>query len=268
MCSASRSAALLSVALLVASAACARDLRVCADPDNLPLSRADGSGFENRIAQLVAADLGAKLRYEWAPLRRGFVRKTMGAGTCDVLVGVPTAMGSVLTPRPYYRSSYVFVNGPRAQGVDSFDDVRLTALRVGVQLIGQDLAATPAGYALASTGHTANVRGFTIYGDGPAAARLIDAIAVGALDAGVVWGPQAGYFAARAMPALELRAVKAPSSLASIPFEFDISIGVRRGDAVLRDELDAILERRRREIDAILAEYRVPRTDRPRSAAP
>ena len=263
MSSACLRAALSTVALLVASAACGRDLRVCADPDNLPLSRADGSGFENRIAQLVADDMGAGLRYEWMPLRRGFVRKTTGAGACDVLIGVPTALGSVLTTRPYYRSSYVFVNGPAARGVDSFDDARLTALRVGVQLVGQDLAATPAGYALASTGHTANVRGFTIYGNGPAAARMIDAIVAGSLDAGLVWGPQAGYFAARATPSLELRAAKAPPSLASIPFEFDISIGVRRDDVTLRDEIDRILERRRRDIDAILAEYRVPRADRP-----
>jgi hypothetical protein len=93
----------------------ARELRVCADPDNLPLSRADGSGFENRIAGLVAAELGAQLRYEWMPLRRGFVRKTMGAGLCDVFIGVPKDMRSVLTTRAYYRSGYVFVNGRRAR---------------------------------------------------------------------------------------------------------------------------------------------------------
>src|SRR6478672_44380 len=215
--------------LCVAASAQAREFRVCADPDNLPLSRADGSGFENRIARLVAAEMGAQLRYEWLPLRRGFVRKTMGTGSCDVFIGVPKDLGSVLTTRAYYRSSYVFVNGPDARGIDTFDDERLVRLRIGVQLIGQDLAATPAGYALAATGHVDNVRGFTVYGDGPAAKREIGAIHNGTLDTALVWGPQAGYFAALATPPLELRIVRPPASVTA-PFEDDIAMGVRRGD--------------------------------------
>src|SRR6266513_5401037 len=125
MCSVSRSALLVIVLFCVAIAAPARELRVCADPDNLPLSHEDGSGFENRIARLVAAAMGAELRYEWLPLRRGFVRKTMGAGSCDVFIGVPEGFDRVLTTHAYYRSSYVFLNGPAARGIDNFDDVRL-----------------------------------------------------------------------------------------------------------------------------------------------
>jgi mxaJ protein len=269
MFSASRSALLVCASLCIASAAVpAREFRVCADPDNLPLSREDGTGFENRIARLVAAELGAELRYEWLPLRRGFVRKTMGGGSCEVFIGVPKDLGSVLTTHAYYRSSYVFVNGSSARGIDTFDDARLTGLRIGVQLIGQDLAATPPGYALVATGHVYNVRGFTVYGDGPAAQREIAAIHNGALDTALVWGPQAGYFAALTTPPLELRIVRPPASGVTAPFEFDIAMGVRRGDVALRDELDAILERRRDDIDAILSQYSVPRTDLPRHASP
>jgi len=268
MCSVSRSALLVIGLFCVATAPLARELRVCADPDNLPLSSEDGSGFENRIARLVAAEMNAALRYEWLPLRRGFVRKTMGAGSCDVFIGIPKKFDGVLTTRPYYRSSYVFVNGPDARGIDNFDDVRLGRLRIGVQLVGNDLAATPAGHALAMTGHVENVRGFTIYGDGPVSRRMIGAVADGTLDAALVWGPQAGYFAALATPPLELRVVPPSARLRNVLFEFDIAMGVRRGDAALRDELDAILERRRSDIDAILSEYSVPRTDVLREVQP
>src|SRR5215216_1532597 len=127
---------LAAVALALGGvAAQARELRICADPDNLPLSHEDGSGFENRIARLVAEEMGAELRYEWLPLRRGFVRKTLGAGLCDVFIGVPKEFDRVMTTRSYYRSSYVFVDGPRARGVESFDDPRLRTLRIGVQLV-------------------------------------------------------------------------------------------------------------------------------------
>ncbi len=268
MFSASPSALLVTAFLCVAIAAPARELRVCADPDNLPLSHEDGSGFENRIARLVADEMNAELRYEWLPLRRGFVRKTMGAGSCDVFIGVPKEFDRVLTTRAYYRSSYVFVNGPGARGIDTFDNARLARLRIGVQLVGQNLAATPAGHALAMTGQVENVRGFTIYGDCPASQRMISAIAKGALDAALVWGPQAGYFAARAPLPLELRVVRPPASLRKVPFEFSIAMGVHRGDQALRDELNAILERRRKDIDAILSEYSVPRTDVMREAQP
>ena len=261
MSSAFRSALILAAALALGVEA--RELRVCADPDNLPLSHADGSGFENKIAELVARDLQATLTYEWLPLRRGFVRKTLGAGLCDVFIGVPVEFERVMATRPYYRSSYVFVEGPQARGVATFDDPRLAKLRLGVQLVGNDLAATPPGHALAARGYVDNVRGFTIYGDGPAAQRMVEAVARGDLDAALVWGPQAGWFATRASVPLEVRPAPAPAETGRMPFEFDIAMGVRRGDKALRDELDGVLERRRADIDAILAAYSVPRTDTP-----
>jgi mxaJ protein len=237
-------------------------LRVCADPDNLPYSREDLSGFENRIASLIAEDMGATLSYAWMPLRRGFVRKTSGEGLCEVYIGVPKDFERVLTTRPYYRSTYVFVSRAEAP-LASFDDPRLRRMRLGVQLVGNDMAATPPGHALALRGAVDNVEGFTVYGEGPATQRMVEAIAQGRLDAGVAWGPQAAYFASRAGIALRLSPAVAPPELATMPFEFSIAVGVKRGERALRDRIDAILERRRAEIDAILAEYRVPRTDRP-----
>jgi mxaJ protein len=136
-------------------------------------------------------------------------------------------------------------------------------LRIGVQLVGNDLAATPAGHALAAKGAVSNVRGFTVYGAGPAPQRIVQALDRGELDAGIVWGPQAGYFAARASRPLEIHVASSPAELRGMPFEFAIAMGVARGNEALRDELDAIVERRRADLDTILAEYSVPRTDRP-----
>lgn len=265
MSSAFRSALLL-IAATLATAAGARELRVCADPDNLPYSSADGSGFENRIARVVADEMGAELRYEWLGFARGYVRKTMGAGLCDVFIGVPSEFDRVMTTRPYYRSAFVFVDGPRARGIERFDDPRLPRLAIGVQLVGDDLAATPPGHALAHAGIVDNVRGFTVMGEGSVGERMVRAVADGQIDTALVWGPQAAYFAARSSRPLDVRVAQPAPGLEGQPLQFDIAMGVRRGDKALRDELDAILDKRRADIDAILAEYRVPRTDLPREA--
>ncbi len=234
-------------------------LRVCADPDNLPYSHEDGSGFENRIAQLIAQDWGVPLSYAWLPDRRGFVRKTMGAGLCDVIIGVPVGFERAATTRPYYRSSYVWVErADSARPPVAFDDPRLAQLRIGVQLIGNDLAASPPGYALARHGATGHVVGFPVPGEEPAAARMVNALAGGQLDAAVIWGPQAGYFAQRAAVPLRVRVLAPPADLHGQPFEFAIAMGVRRGDSALRQALDDWIARRQGEIDRILARYAVP----------
>src|SRR4051812_9008478 len=163
----SRCLSLLVWLFLFCAPAMAADLRVCAEPDNLPFSRADESGFENRIARVLAAELGAELKFEWQPQRRAFVRKTLGAGLCDLWMGVPAGYERALTTRAYYRSTYVFVYGKRP--LDSFDSPALKTLRIGVQLPGNDMAATPAGHALALKGAVDNVVGYTVYGEHPAA---------------------------------------------------------------------------------------------------
>jgi mxaJ protein len=263
---------LLPLALLAAAgAARAADsqhaLRVCADPDNLPYSQRDESGFENRIARLIADDMGVKLSYFWQEQRRGFVRKTMGAGECDVFVGVPAGFERVLTTKPYYRSTYVAVYRQGAKPFTGFAPDALRGRRLGVQLIGNDLAASPPGYALTQAGAIDNVRGFTVYGDGPAAQRMIDALAAGQIDMAFVWGPQAGYFAHRAKVPMVLSPTAAPAGLAA-PFEYSIAMGVRKGDTDLRDRLDEILQRRHADIEHILASYFVPTVALPGQGSP
>jgi mxaJ protein len=237
-------------------------LRVCADPDNLPYSRRDGSGFENRIAELLAAQMHRELRYSWQPQRRGLVRKTLGAGECDLLLGIPAGLDRVLATAPYYRSSYVLVTRlAEADPLTGFDDPRLKRLRIGVQLVGNDLAATPPGHALAQRGAVEHVVGFTVDGDGPAAERMIAALARGDLDAAMAWGPQAGWFAARAAVPMRVVPLASPKELAAVPFDYSIALGVRGDESgrALRRELDEALASRRAEVDALLARYDVPR---------
>ena len=237
-------------------------LRVCAEPDNLPYSREDQSGFENRIARLLADDLGLPLQYAWLPDRRGFVRKTLGANACDVIIGVPAGDERLLTTRPYYRSTYVFVQhdtgATASRALRSLDDARLPALRIGVQLVGNDLAATPPGHVLARHDAVRHVVGFTVYGETPAAQRMVDAVARGELDAAVVWGPQAGYFAARATPPLRITPAAAPAD-PDLPFAFSIAMGVRKGDRAMKARLDDFIARRGADIDRILDDHAVPR---------
>jgi mxaJ protein len=113
---------------------------------------------------------------------------------------------------------------------------------------------------LAMKGYVEQVRGFTPYGETPAAQRIVAALDAGEVDAAVIWGPQAGYFASRAAKPMEMRIARPPAGL-EMPFSFAISMGVRRGDRALRDELDAAIERRRNDIDAVLAAYHVPRVE-------
>jgi quinoprotein dehydrogenase-associated probable ABC transporter substrate-binding protein len=256
--------ALLAMLLCAGSALAAEPLKVCADPDNLPYSNADGSGFELRIAAVMADALKRDLHIVWQPLRRGFVRKTLGAAECELLVGVPEDFERVAATRPYYRSSYVLVTRRDDPApLTGWSDPRLARLRIGVMLVGNDLAATPVGHALAQLGAAEHVRGFTVFGDGPAAERMLQALANGELDAAMLWGPQAGYFAARSVVPMRVAALQPPAGL-GMPFEFAIALGVRRGEAdkPLHEALNAALEQRRAEIDAILAEYHVPRSDK------
>jgi quinoprotein dehydrogenase-associated probable ABC transporter substrate-binding protein len=231
-----------------------KELRVCADPDSMPYSRQDESGFENRLAALAAGALGATLVYTWYPQHRGFVRATVEADRCDVWMGVPTGFERMLTTKPYYRSTYVFVFSDRKPLV-SFDQPNLKELRIGLQIPGDDLVATPPGYALASRGAVDNVSAFTVLGKGTSAERIIDAIAEGRLDAGVVWGPQGAFFARQRR--LEVAPASAPAGV-PLPFAYSISIGVKVGETALRDELDAFIVSRRTEINRILADYAVP----------
>jgi quinoprotein dehydrogenase-associated probable ABC transporter substrate-binding protein len=240
----------------------AAPLRVCADPNNLPFSNDRREGFENRIAEIVARDLRRPLAYFWTPQRRGFIRTTLKAGVCDVVIGVPSAFDAVRLTKPYYRSTYVFVSrGDRALHVRSLDDPRLKQLLIGIQITGDDYDNPPAAQALASRQIIQNVRGYMVYGDysRPNPPRgLIDAVARGAIDVAVAWGPLAGYFAPREPIALEITPVSPQADSRFVQFVFDISMGVRRDDRALAAALDAAIVRRRAAIRRVLATYGVP----------
>jgi mxaJ protein len=242
-----------------------RVIRAAADPNNLPFSNQRCEGFENKIAELIARELHVKLEYEWRAQRRGFFRETLKQGDVDLVLGVPAQFDMALTTTPYYRSTYVFASRQdRHLHVTSFDDPRLRKLRIGVQLIGNDGRDTPPAHALATRGIVNNVRGFTLYGDytepNPPA-RIIDAVANGGIDVAIVWGPLAGYFARKSNVALDLTPVS-PSTDRDLRFAFDVSLGVKKKNAELKEKLDKILSEHRDEIDRILADYNVPLVQR------
>jgi mxaJ protein len=201
------------------------ELRVCADPDNMPFSNERSEGYENRIAQLVAADLGDSLVNVWWPHRRGFVRNTIRAGLCDLIIGVPKGFDPVLTTKPYFRSTYYFVyRGDRNLHIQSLDDTLLRHLKIGVNLIGYDYTNTPPAHALSSRGLVNNVVGFYTV-------------------------------------SLTLVALPDSDPKSGMPFAFDITMAVRRSDKAFGAQIDSLLERRRGEIRRILQDFNVPTTD-------
>jgi mxaJ protein len=244
-------------------------LRVCADPNNLPFSNERLEGFENKIAALLGRELRREVRYTWWAQRRGFIRNTLKAGECDLVIGVPESFELALTTTPYYRSTYVFVyRKDRHFELRSFDDAILRRIKIGVHLIGDDFANAPPAHALSNRGIIQNVRGYTVYGDYAQAnppARIIEAVAKGEVDVAIVWGPLAGYFARRQKAPLAVVPVSPEIDLPFLPFVYDISMGVRRGDDAFREELEEILARRHSEIETILDEYGVPRVEKGRN---
>jgi mxaJ protein len=241
----------------------ASPLRVCADPNNLPFSNDHRQGFENRLADMIAADAGTTVTYTWWPQRRGFVRNTLDSGACDVILGVPAGLSRVDTTRPYYRSTYVFVTPRRRHlRLSSFDDPRLRQWKIGVQMIGDDFANTPPAHALSARGYVQNIVGYSVlgnYSQPNPPARIVEAVARGDVDTAVVWGPLAGYFAPRQRIPLEITPVSPEADSPARPFIFDISMAVRRGDAARKAMLDTFIARHRGAIDRLLDQYGVPR---------
>jgi mxaJ protein len=270
MCSSSLRAAALA-GLLFAGAAEARELRVCADPNNLPFSNERGEGFENELVELIAAELRAEVKYTWWAQRRGFLRNTLNAGECDLVAGLPPRLEGVRTTRPYYRSSYVFVTRADEPVVTSYDDPLLRQVKVGIQLIGDDGWNTPPAHAIARRGIVENVRGFMIYGDysepNPPSA-IVRAVAEREIDVALVWGPLGGYFATRYGAQLKVTPVQPQVDAGEIPMVFEIAMGVRKGDEALRDEVQEVLTRRRQEVDSILARFGVPLVPQPAKEGP
>jgi quinoprotein dehydrogenase-associated probable ABC transporter substrate-binding protein len=247
-------------------------LRVCADPNNLPYSNRQQQGFENRLADLVAADLGMQVTYFWFPQREAFFRKTLNSGVCDVVMGVPSGFDEANATRPYYRSTYVFITRhDRNLHMSSFDDPRLRTLKIGVHVLGDQNDSLPPVHALITRGIVHNLVGFSIFGnldetDPPA--DLIKAVEDKQVDVAIAWGPLAGYVAQHSAVSLDITPVESDPENPQLPFSFDIAIGVRRSDKALKQSLDAELVRRHAEIEQILRSYGIPQVTLPAHGAP
>ena len=256
--------AIAALAVLAsAGAATARDIRVCADPANLPFSHVDGSGFENKLMRIIGRELGAEITFVWQPQWRGFVRKTLLAGTCDVIPGIAAASERVRTTQPYYVSSYVFVTRRDRAPVRSYKELLMTDGQIGVQLIGDDGTNTPPVEELAARGLSKRLKGFMVWGrttpSGPPLEEILHAVAAGDIDVAVVWGPLAGYFATR--EDAPLFSAIAAEERTVVPMSFAIAMGVRKHDEGLARELNAALTKNATEIRALLDGYGVPRAD-------
>ncbi len=239
-----------------------RTLTACADPNNLPFSNKAGEGFENKLSQLIAGDLHAKLAYVWWAQHRGYVRNTLNERKCDFWPGIGSNVEMVATTRPYYRSTYVFVSRVDEKlGRLTLDDPRLKRLRIGVQMVGNDATNTPPAHALATRGIVSNVRGYMLYGDyakpNPPV-EIVRAVERGDVDVALVWGPLAGYFAAQSPVPLRLDPVTPWFADMQWPMQFDISVGVQKDDQKLLKQIDQVLVRRRSDIDRLLDSYHVP----------
>jgi quinoprotein dehydrogenase-associated probable ABC transporter substrate-binding protein len=238
-------------------------LRVCSDPNNLPFSNEKREGFENKIAELLGKEMHLPVEYTWWAQRRGFFRNTLRAGVCDVVIGVPASFELALTTAPYYRSTYVFVSRKdRKLNIKSLDDEALKELKIGVQMIGDDFTNAPPAHALSSRGIIKNIVGYTVYGDYKKAnppARIIDAVVEKQVDLAIVWGPLAGFFGKKEKVPLLITPVSPEIDLPYLPFVYDISIGVRRGEDELKAQIEEIITRKHGDIEKILNEYGVPR---------
>jgi mxaJ protein len=255
----------------LAAARPAETLRVCADPDNLPFTDSRGAGFENQVVQRVASELGLRVEYVWVPRQAGWLGETLGAGLCDVVPGVPTFTHQALVTAPYYRSTYFFLrraDTPRSTMEPA--DPASRRLRIGIQMVTDDFLNTPPAHAVAQRGLLDERHGWFVHADdreGPPA-RLVRALVRGQVDVAIVWGPVAGWFAARQPLRFELLAVQPGTALPSSPLVLDVALAVRWDRPGLRDRLDAALERVRPDLDRVLAAYGVPRLDPPMLVPP
>jgi mxaJ protein len=254
-------ASLLGAWLLLAAVGLAQgwDLRICAQPDSLPYSNRAGEGFENRIAEVIAAEVGARAVYVWLPRADATVRDLLlQRGECDVVMGVNDGHPGFLTTLAYYRSSFAFVyRSDSPFEIESLDDPDLRALRIGVQVAGRGVGAPT--LALANRDLLEQQVGLAPDRDRPMPlARLVRAVVSGQVDVAIVWGPVAGFFAARQDASLEVVPVTPQIDAPFVPMVSSIAMGVRPGDEALRDRLDVALAGAWEEVQEILAEYRVP----------
>nr|WP_274607302.1 substrate-binding domain-containing protein [Paracraurococcus ruber] len=231
-------------------------MRVCADPANLPFSNERQEGFENRIAALVAKALDRRLDYVFFPQVQGFVRNTLRAGRCDLVMGTVAGDELMQNTNPYYHTAYVLAHRTDHPVPESLDDPAMKALKLGA------IARTPPTDLLLRHGLVGNTRFFPLAVDtrhDSPGAELLQAVADGTLDAAMVWGPIAGYQArVKGLP-LALRAL--PSEPGAARMDFRITMGVRGQEADWRRRINAVIREHQAEIDGILRDYGVPLLD-------
>jgi quinoprotein dehydrogenase-associated probable ABC transporter substrate-binding protein len=232
-------------------------LRVCADPHNMPFSNDAGEGFENKIAELLAEELGREIAYTWYPQSIGFVRNTLGAQACDVVIGTVTGGELVQNTNPYYRSSYALVQRADAETkAEALTDPQLADLRIGA------VARTPPVDILARQGLLKNVTPYALVVDTryeSPGRDMVEDVAAGKIDVGVLWGPIAGYWAKQASVPLEVIPLSGENAKARL--DYRIAMGVRRNEPEWKQVLNDFIAKRKAEIEAILLEYGVPLLD-------
>jgi len=235
-----------------------RVLRVCADPANMPFSNQKGEGFENKIADIVGAALGIPVEYTWFPQATGFIRRTLFAKACDVVIGYAQGDELVLNTNHYYRSTYAILyrKGSALEGVDSLADDRLKSKHVGI------IAGTPPGDIMAKLGLMPFAKPYPLTVDRryeSPAERMIEDIRSGDIDAGILWGPIAGYFAQRGGEPLVVKPLVKESIGPRMTYR--ITMGVRQGDDVWKRQLNQIIAQNQGKIDKVLLDYGVPLLD-------
>ena len=233
-------------------------LRVCADPHNLPFSTDKGEGFENKIAALFASQLGKDLTYAWYPQAPGFVRNTLAALKCDVVMGVPQGDDLVQVTNPYYRTAYalVFKEGGSLEGVDTLSDPRLKGKRIGI------VAGTPPATYMAISGLMTNAKPYPLVVDtrvDSSGAAMMHDLAAGEIDAGILWGPIAGYYARQAgSPVTVVPLIK---ETGGPRLAYHIAMGVRYTDQDWKRLLNRKIAENQGAIDDLLRSYGVPLLD-------
>ena len=232
-------------------------LRVCADPANLPFSNQAGEGFENKIAELVAADLGVPVEYTWFPQATGFIRNTLQARRCDVVIGISLGFELLQNTNPYYRSAYVMMM--RADGgpeVASLNDSALKSARIGL------IAGTPPATMVALNGLMPQVQPYHLLADtrfDHPGRQLVEDLVAGKIDVGLLWGPIAGYYAKQ--QEVELKIVPLLTDNGPVRMDYRITMGLRFNEPDWKRRLNDIIKRRKDDIDAILNDYGVPLLD-------
>jgi quinoprotein dehydrogenase-associated probable ABC transporter substrate-binding protein len=230
-------------------------LRVCADPNNLPFSNDKGEGFENKLAELFAAKLGKTLSYTYYPNATGFVRNTLGSYRCDVVMGFPQGSDLVQGTNPYYRSAYAFVakSDSALAGVQLLEDERLKDKRIGL------VAGTPPATYLVADGLMPRAKSYPLVVDTryhSSSLAMMKDINSGEIDAAVLWGPIAGYYASHANPPLRMTLLlneKGGSHL-----DYRITMGVRPSDQNWKRQLNQLIVENQPAINKILLDYGVP----------